>query len=80
MQLHSPRNCRISIKFLEKKLATKTFQILAKAYGDKNFPAYVFEWYKRFSGGRVSVEDDEPAERPRLNITKTLILVGSHSY
>ncbi|GFU76966.1 uncharacterized protein TNCV_4521221 [Trichonephila clavipes] len=26
--------------------------------------AHVFEWYKRFSGGRVSVEDDEPAGRP----------------
>ncbi|GFU68014.1 hypothetical protein TNCV_2823571 [Trichonephila clavipes] len=52
-----PEKCRIIIKYFVKfkKLATKTFQILADAYGDETLPrAYVFEWYKRFSvGGTV---------------------------
>ncbi|GFV10826.1 putative transposable element [Trichonephila clavipes] len=48
-----------------KKSATKTFQILTKAYGDQTLSrTHVFQWYKRFSGGRVSVEDDKPAGRP----------------
>ncbi|GFY03350.1 hypothetical protein TNCV_1173081 [Trichonephila clavipes] len=36
------------------------------AYGDETLShAHVFEWYKRFSGGKDSVEDDEPAGRAR---------------
>ncbi|GFX38138.1 hypothetical protein TNCV_3837371 [Trichonephila clavipes] len=31
--------------------------------------AYVLEWYKRFSGGRVRVKDYEPAACPRSVIT-----------
>ncbi|GFT38952.1 hypothetical protein TNCV_388171 [Trichonephila clavipes] len=43
----------------EKKSATKTFQILTEAYGDETLSsAHVFEWHKRFSGGRVCVEDE----------------------
>ncbi|GFV46696.1 protein GVQW3 [Trichonephila clavipes] len=67
-----PEKCRINIRFLVKlkKSATKTFQILIEAYGDETLSsAYVFEWYKRFSGGRVSAEDDEPAGHPRSAIT-----------
>ncbi|GFY34321.1 hypothetical protein TNCV_2506241 [Trichonephila clavipes] len=37
-----------------------------EAYGDETLScAHVFEWYKRFSEGRVSGEDDELAGRPR---------------
>ncbi|GFX25081.1 hypothetical protein TNCV_2752561 [Trichonephila clavipes] len=54
--------CRINIKFLEKKSATKKFQMLTEAYEDDILSrAHVFEWYKWFSGERVNVEDDEPA-------------------
>ncbi|GFX52523.1 hypothetical protein TNCV_4325391 [Trichonephila clavipes] len=50
-----------------KKSASKIFQILTEAYREETLPcAHVFEWYKRFSGERVSVEDDEPAGRPRI--------------
>ncbi|GFV84175.1 hypothetical protein TNCV_3038361 [Trichonephila clavipes] len=59
------------IKLFEKlkKSATKTFQILTEAYGDQTLSCHVFEWNKRFSGRRVSVDDDEPAGRPRSAIT-----------
>ncbi|GFY24183.1 hypothetical protein TNCV_1012361 [Trichonephila clavipes] len=51
-----------------KKSATKTFQILTETYGDETLSRVdVFEWYKRFPKGRISVEDDEPAGRPREN-------------
>ncbi|GFY00350.1 hypothetical protein TNCV_1663891 [Trichonephila clavipes] len=54
----------------EKKSAKKTFQMLTKAYGDETLSrAHVFEWYKRFSGGRVRVEDDEPPGGPTSAIT-----------
>ncbi|GFV59507.1 hypothetical protein TNCV_4791251 [Trichonephila clavipes] len=49
-----------------KKSATKTFQKLTEAYGDETLSrAHVFERYKRFSGERVSVEDNGPAGFPR---------------
>ncbi|GFT21901.1 hypothetical protein TNCV_3179951 [Trichonephila clavipes] len=48
----------------------KTFQKLIKAFGNGTLSrAHVFEWYKTFSEGRISVEDDEPAGRQRLAIT-----------
>ncbi|GFX52485.1 hypothetical protein TNCV_4325011 [Trichonephila clavipes] len=53
-----------------KKLVTKTFQKLTENYGDETlFGAHVFEWYKRFSGGRICVEDDEHAGYTRSAIT-----------
>ncbi|GFT45929.1 hypothetical protein TNCV_2250671 [Trichonephila clavipes] len=59
-----PETYRINIKFLVKlkKSDTKTFQILTEAYGDETYTiqTHVCET-KRFLGGRVSVEDDEPA-------------------
>ncbi|GFU76771.1 hypothetical protein TNCV_4519291 [Trichonephila clavipes] len=46
----------------------KTFQILTETYGDETLSrAYMFEWYKRSSRGRVSVEDDEPTGHPSLH-------------
>ncbi|GFW86696.1 hypothetical protein TNCV_4334801 [Trichonephila clavipes] len=69
VQLHSSEKCRFSIKFLKKlkKSATKTFQILTEAYRNETlFREHVFEWYKKFSGGRVSVEDYKPAGHPAI--------------
>ncbi|GFU68715.1 hypothetical protein TNCV_309301 [Trichonephila clavipes] len=40
--------------------------------------AHLFEWYKKFSGGRVSVEDDEPAGRPRSAITDQSVTKFRH--
>ncbi|GFV38207.1 hypothetical protein TNCV_4791931 [Trichonephila clavipes] len=65
--------CRINIKFLVKfkKPAMKTFQILTEAYGNETLSyAYVFEWHKWFSGGRGSVEEDEPAGCTKSTITE----------
>ncbi|GFT13978.1 hypothetical protein TNCV_2616061 [Trichonephila clavipes] len=43
--------------------------MLSEAYGDKILSrACVFEWHKRFLGGRDSVEDDEPAGYPSFLI------------
>ncbi|GFS91918.1 hypothetical protein TNCV_1930971 [Trichonephila clavipes] len=48
----------------------KTFKILTDAYEDETLSsAHVFEWYKWSSRGRISVEEDEPAERTRSVIT-----------
>ncbi|GFW19016.1 hypothetical protein TNCV_165291 [Trichonephila clavipes] len=67
-----PVICRISIKFLVKKSAVKTFQILTDAYGDEILSrAHVFEWHKWFSRKRDSVEDDEPAGCPPKKSTVT---------
>ncbi|GFT40283.1 hypothetical protein TNCV_627741 [Trichonephila clavipes] len=78
-----PEKCQINIKLLVKlkKSATKTFQILTEAYGDETLSrAHVFERHKRFSGGRVSVEDemnqlgaqDEEAQAKTENLLKEL--------
>jgi hypothetical protein len=50
---------RVNIKFLVKlkKSATETLQLLAEAYGEECMSrARVFEWHKRFSGGRENFE------------------------
>ncbi|GFU83462.1 hypothetical protein TNCV_1346471 [Trichonephila clavipes] len=62
----------MNIKFIVKlkKSAAKIFQILTEAYGDEALSrAHVFEWHKWFSGGIDSVEDDEPAGRPKSGFT-----------
>ncbi|GFV92314.1 hypothetical protein TNCV_3949241 [Trichonephila clavipes] len=69
-----PGKCRINIKFPVKlkKSPTKVHlvQILTEAYGDETLSrVQVFEWCKRFSGERVSGEDEEPAGPPRSAIT-----------
>ncbi|GFX41788.1 hypothetical protein TNCV_389011 [Trichonephila clavipes] len=46
----------------------ETFQILTEANGNETSSrAHMFEWPKRFSWGRDSVEDDERASYPRKN-------------
>ncbi|GFX73202.1 hypothetical protein TNCV_1245251 [Trichonephila clavipes] len=52
----------------------KTFQILTEAYADETLSrVHVFDWYKRFSGGRVNVKDNEPAGSLRSAITDQII-------
>ncbi|GFU26039.1 uncharacterized protein TNCV_5105181 [Trichonephila clavipes] len=52
----------VSSRNLRNHTSTKTSQIVTEAYGDETVSCIVFEWYKRFSGRRVSVEDDEPVD------------------
>lgn len=58
---------RINLKFLVKlnKTPTECFNLLKQVYGDESLSrARVFEWHKRFSDGRDSVEDNERPGRP----------------
>ncbi|KYM98204.1 hypothetical protein ALC62_11054 [Cyphomyrmex costatus] len=43
-----------------KKNPTECYKLLKEAYGENSLScARVFEWYKRFSEGRESIEDDQ---------------------
>ena len=58
---------RINVKFLVKlkKNPTECYKLLKEAYGENSLSrARVFEWYKRFSEGRESTEDDQRPGRP----------------
>jgi hypothetical protein len=58
---------RANIKFLAKlkKTATETYQLLCEVYGEDTLSrARVFEWHRRFLGGREDVEDDKRSGRP----------------
>ncbi|KAG5320522.1 MOS1T transposase, partial [Acromyrmex heyeri] len=58
---------RINVKFLIKlkKTPTECYKLLKEAYGKNSLShARVFEWYKRFSEGRESTEDDQRPGRP----------------
>ncbi|GFV43574.1 hypothetical protein TNCV_1690181 [Trichonephila clavipes] len=71
-----PEKSRIKIKFLVKlkQSVLKTFKILTDVYGDETLAGeHVFEWHKRFLGGRDSVEDDEHAESTRADWKYTRI-------
>jgi hypothetical protein len=63
---------RINIKFCAKlgKSASETLQLLKEAYGAAAMKkTMVFEWHKRFKGGRDDVKDDERSGRPRSRRT-----------
>ncbi|VVC44420.1 Hypothetical protein CINCED_3A020187 [Cinara cedri] len=58
---------RINLKFLVKlkKTPTECYKLLQEAYGGNSLSrARVFEWYKCFSEGRESTEDDQHPGRP----------------
>ncbi|KAG5337601.1 MOS1T transposase, partial [Acromyrmex charruanus] len=58
---------RINVKFLVKlkKTPTECYKLLKEAYGENSLSrARVFEWYKRFSEGQESTEDDQRPGRP----------------
>ncbi|GFV91874.1 uncharacterized protein TNCV_2975451 [Trichonephila clavipes] len=66
VHLHQPSCCFTRFRVKLNKSAKKAFPILTEAYGDKTLSrACVFEWHKRFSGERYSVEDVKRAGRPR---------------
>jgi hypothetical protein len=49
------------LRFLakQKKTATETYQLLREVHGEDTLSrARVFEWHRRFLGGREDVEDD----------------------
>jgi hypothetical protein len=57
---------RVAIKFFSKVdfSATKTVELIQKAYGDAAFSRItIFEWHRRFREGRESVKDDEHSGR-----------------
>ncbi|KAG5313910.1 MOS1T transposase, partial [Pseudoatta argentina] len=58
---------RINVKFLVKlkKTPIECYKFLKEAYGENSLSrARVFEWYKRFSEGLESTEDDQRPGRP----------------
>ena len=67
---------RICIKFYFKigKTATETYQLLQQAYGeDAMGRTQVFDWFRRFKGGRTSVESDPRLGRPSTLRSKEMI-------
>ena len=52
---------RIRVNFVSnlKKTAAETHQMLQEAFGDNAMSQSKTLWYKRFKGGRMSVDDDE---------------------
>ncbi|VVC27613.1 Hypothetical protein CINCED_3A014085 [Cinara cedri] len=64
---------RINLKFLVKlkKTPTECYKLLQEAYGGNSLSrARFFEWYKRFSEGRESTEDDQRPGRPVTQINQ----------
>ena len=61
---------RYAIKLCFKlgKKATETYEMLQTGFGASCMNrASVFQWHKRFKGGRQSVRDDEKCERSNVN-------------
>jgi hypothetical protein len=58
---------RVNVKFLAKlgKSATETYNLFMEAYVNECLSCtLVFEWFKRFKGGRGEIEDDPCSGRP----------------
>ena len=67
---------RTCIKFCVKNeiKCNKVCDMLIKAYGDSTMSKpRIYEWYKRFSEGRESVEDDDRSGRPNTSINEDQI-------
>jgi hypothetical protein len=63
---------RVAFKFCCKVdfLATKTVELIQKAYSDAALSQTTFfEWHKRFRGGRELVKDDEHSGQPTTSRT-----------
>jgi hypothetical protein len=62
----------INIKFCAKlgKSVSETLRMLTEAYGaDAKKKLSVFEWHRRFKGGREDVKDDERTGHPKTHWT-----------
>ncbi|UYV83400.1 hypothetical protein LAZ67_23000892 [Cordylochernes scorpioides] len=71
--VNSPRTC---IKFCVKNeiKCANAFRMLTVAYGEATLDrSKVYRWYKMFSEGRVDVNDEERAGRPRTSTTDEII-------
>ena len=56
------------------KTATETYQLLQQAYGeDAMGRTQVFDWFRRFKGGRTSVESDPRLGRPSTSTNEEMI-------
>ncbi|GFW98950.1 uncharacterized protein TNCV_1781691 [Trichonephila clavipes] len=68
----------VDVAIQPEKSTTKTFQILTEAYGDETLSrAYAFEWHKRISWERDSVEDERAGcprgKKPELGSDRWLL-------
>ena len=70
----------VNVKFCVKlgKSATETYDLLKEVYGDKCLSrTRVFEWFKRFKGGREEVRDDQhPVHSSTSKIDANIKKVG----
>ena len=58
---------RINLKFLVRlgKTPTEALKLLQEIYGDDTMSrTHLFEWHRRFKGGREELEDDHRSGRP----------------
>ena len=77
---------RICVKFCVKigKSVTETFEMLKIAFGEEAMCiTQTYEWWKRFKGGRTSVDDDLCSRRPSTsktddNVAKVLEVIRSN--
>jgi len=64
------------IKFCFKigKNASETFELIKLAFGDVSLSrCVIFDWFKRFKEGRISIEDDHRSGRPSTSKTNQSI-------
>ncbi|KAG5331335.1 MOS1T transposase, partial [Acromyrmex charruanus] len=75
---------RINVKFFVKlkKTPTECYKLLKEAYGKNSLSrARVFKWYKRFSEGRESTEDDQRPGRPvSVSTPQTVTKINNQTY
>lgn len=67
---------RACIKFCFKigKNASETFELIKLAFGDVSLSrCVIFDWFKRFKEGRISIEDDHRSGRPSTSKTNQSI-------
>ena len=77
-EIHVKEEQRVVIKFCCKVnfLATKTVELIQKAYGDAALSwTTIFEWHKRFQEGRESVKDDERSGQATTSRTDDITAV-----
>ncbi|GFX84297.1 protein GVQW3 [Trichonephila clavipes] len=66
----SEQRCAIKFCFRLGHNATETFAKLQQAYGDSVLSrAQIFRWFKAFSEGRESIEDEPRSRRPSVSKT-----------
>jgi hypothetical protein len=67
---------RVNIKFCVKlgEMPTESYEMLQTAHGDEALcRSSVFEWFKRFKGGREDLQDDPRSGRPSTSRNADII-------